>query len=208
MAALTTDQLECLLKCVIANSTRVLGVFPADCVPIDAINVNKQHCYCFVLNTHPRSAPGEHWLAFFYNSNTRQLEYFDSFGFELAMYTHVNAALDSCKLLPICVRANRTGMLQSIMSTVCGHYCIAFLYWRAKHVNASVADFAHALMYKYSESYLRDKDIVTQLRAAVARHPCCATQLFGSNGSATRTLAQPTQSCCCRSSWPVPCTRI
>jgi hypothetical protein len=159
MAALTTDQLECLLDCVVESSTtQVLGVFPADCVPVNAIDDCKQRTSscCFVLNTHPNGAPGEHWLAFFYNSKTRQLEYFDSFGLPLSMFAHVNAALDSHNILPIVTRANKAGMLQSITSTVCGHYCIAFLHWRAKHLSVGVDTFARTLMHKYAESDQRD----------------------------------------------------
>ena len=126
MAALKTEQLECLLDCVIPNTTRPLGVFPADCIPLrrDAsdgilslspITANATgrhpqlelgHDYCFILNTHPNNAPGEHWLAFYFNSNTKKLEYFDSFGFPVSVYEHVHSALSQSDLLRICMRVN------------------------------------------------------------------------------------------------------
>ena len=34
MAALRTEQLECLLDCVLPNTIRTLGVFPANCIPL------------------------------------------------------------------------------------------------------------------------------------------------------------------------------
>jgi len=174
MTALTTEQLECLLNCIVANTGHVLGAFPANCVPLRVVqhalefnleivplrdsHFDANYHYCFVLNTHPSGSPGEHWLAFFFNANTHELEYFDSFGFQLAMYPDVNAALEVCNLLVSCVRANPVGMLQSTTSTVCGHYCVAFLYWRALHMNSPVAHFALCIMNSYSTATAEQRD--------------------------------------------------
>jgi hypothetical protein len=223
MASLVTEQLECLLDCVIPNSVRVLGVFPANCVPMRRVvqtaaglvqqlalrsnlgtpmerhpSLDTAHHYCFILNTHTNREPGEHWLAFFYNGDTHNLEYFDSFGFPLSMYANVKVALDSCNLLSLCVRAN-SHMLQAITSTVCGHYCIAFLYWRARNLGTSASNFAHAIMSEYATAEDRDKLIVSRLRAVTFRHPCCAGQLFGHGGSSSAScVTRFSQSCCCR----------
>jgi hypothetical protein len=223
-APLTTEQLECLLDCVVAHSTHVLGVYPADCVPVQCTTSSatgqppykielandtstaeryqplaaNQH-YCFVVNTHPNGAPGEHWLAFFVNGNTRQIEYFDSFRFPLAAYSHVYLAFQSRNLLPLCVDANTAGMLQSVTSTVCGHYCVAFLYWRAKHTKAPTEHFARNLMLTANASAnKRDALVVARLRAITTNHPCCSTQLFG--GRSVRSTPRASQTCCCKGS--------
>ena len=219
MAALTTEQLECLLDCVVANSTRVLGVFPANCIPLRCTTTMvDQHIlqsnlatpterhpqldvtqrYCFVLNTHPSGSPGEHWLAFFFNPTTQKLEYFDSFGFPLSMYAAVNAALDACRLLSICVRANTLGMLQSTTTTVCGHYCVAFIHWRAAHANTSLTTFASHIMSTHTAAEQRDRIIVTSLRTITRKHPCCAAQLDGRSGTQAACASRFSQSCCCR----------
>lgn len=221
MAALTTEQLDCLLDCVVLDSTRVLGVFPANCVPMRCAPGNMQELVlrsniassterhpqlstrqhtCFILNTDPASAPGEHWLAFFYNANTRHLEYFDSFGLPLAMYPAVRAGIASCNLLPICVQANSSGMLQSLGSKVCGHYCVVFLYWRAKHINSQLQRFSHCVMSAHSSALDRDRLIVDRLRSITKNHPCCSTQLFGTAAPLIScAMVRSSQSCCCRS---------
>jgi Adenovirus endoprotease len=214
MAALKTEQLECLLDCTVDNTVRVLGVFAADCVPMryslnterlslrtnteahTEFDTNKQ--YCFILNTHPSSAPGEHWLAFLFNHFTHKLEYFDSFGFALNTYADVYAGLDSCGLLPFCEAANNVGMLQSLTSTVCGHYCVAFLFWRSKNVRTHISYFARFIMSSHTAADRRDKLIVELLREVTLRHPCCAVQLFGFVSSSAPHSSAYSQSCCCR----------
>ena len=213
MAALVTEHLECLLDCTVDNTTYVLGVFPADRVPLRyspnserfSLQTNldthtefhtNRH-YCFILNTHRSGAPGEHWLAFFLNHTTHKLEYFDSFGFPLSAYADVYASLDSCQLLPFCVHANNAGMLQSLTSTVCGHYCIAFLFWRAKNVHTDVNYFARFIKASQPSADERDKLIVELLREVTLRHPCCAVQLFGFVSARAPRSSAFSQSCCC-----------
>ena len=219
MAALKTEQLECLLDCVIPNTTRPLGVFPANCIPLrrdasDGVlslrtnianaterhpHLDVGHNYCFILNTHPNNKPGEHWLAFFFNSNTGKLEYFDSFGFPISVYENVHAAMSSCDLFPICVRVNTLGMIQSTTSTVCGHFCIAELYWRSKHIDTPADKFAHVAMSTSTSPDARDKFIVDRLRTITSKHPCCSSQLFGTPAN-SHGVTRFSQSCCCRDS--------
>lgn len=222
MAALATEQVECLLDCLLPYSTHVLGVFPADCVPMRTVttrplvlqsniasNAEREtqlpasNDYCFILNTDPANAPGQHWLAFFYNSRTHKLEYFDSFGLPLSMYTHVNTSLSACRLIDILVRVNSSHMLQSLASTVCGHYAVAFIHWRAAHKLSSADSFVKLLSHSHSNALTRDKYIVKHLHTLASKHPCCSSLLSG------YTSAQPhtshfSQSCCCRSE----CTRV
>jgi hypothetical protein len=215
MAALKTEQLECLLDCVIPNTTRSLGVFPANCIPLrrdassgelNIANATERHPlfeighnYCFILNTHPKNAPGEHWLAFYFNSNTKKLEYFDSFGFPISVYEDIYSAMKCCELLSICVCVNTLGMIQDTSSTVCGHYCVAELYWRSKHTDAPAEKFAHVAMSTSTLPAARDKFIVDRLRTIASKHPCCLSQVFGYLPN-SQCVTRFSQSCCCRNS--------
>ena len=230
MAALKTDQLACLLHCLVSSGTHVLGVFPADCLPVRLVepasaysrktvivesNVSTLYAgpranqnFCFILNTHPNSRPGEHWIAFFYNVNTHKLEYFDSFGLSIGMYAHVHSALGERDLLDICLPANATGMLQSITTTVCGHYAVLFLCHRSKYASAPISRFAQIISRMHSNGSERDKLVVEQLRSLTSLHPCCNTQLFAARaGARVPCMATSSQSCCCRADWRT-CSRL
>jgi hypothetical protein len=94
---------------------RWLGVFARDELPDLA---NERRPFALVLNTDPHDAPGEHWLAI-YAPTDGPLELFDSFGLPPSAY-----GLDS--LAP---RHSRRPF-QSYSSSLCGKYCIYFLYMR------------------------------------------------------------------------------
>jgi hypothetical protein len=185
MAATSTEQLACMLQSLVAREhVSALGVFPADQVPVIDRDT---HC-CFILNTEPRSLPGEHWLAFFYNHYTDTLEYFDSYGMGLETYSDVYESLSSSGLVALCTPANTVGCLQSDVSLVCGHYCIAFLYWRAKHITAPPTHFSVALATAHHTAIQRDKHIVSIVRDLVRRGNCCTDML---------TRSECSQSCTC-----------
>ena len=131
----------------------------------------------------------------------REKEYFDPFGLSLALHTHVYAALESNKLLPLWVAASDVRMLQSTSSTVCGHYCVAFLYWRAKDLRARVDVFARVMSVASGSPERRDMLTVARLLAITSSHPCCAARLLGiQRRRDDRTSPDNTvesQSCCC-----------
>ena len=185
MAATSTEQLACMLQSLVAREgVSALGVFPADQVP--AID-RAMHC-CFILNTDPRGLPGEHWLAFFYNHYVDKLEYFDSYGMGLEAYGDVYDSLHSRGLTAMCTPANSIGCLQSDVSLVCGHYCIAFLHWRAKNISAPPAHFSISLATAYSTAIQRDKYALKIVRDLLLRGNCCVDMLERSECS---------QSCTC-----------
>lgn len=206
MAELTTEQLLCMLTSLVTNcdSVSVLGVYPADCIPLRLCDVDGEPTmcltadnskvvdsmhYCFILNTHPHGQPGEHWLAFFYNHITQNLEYFDSFGMPLTRFVHVKSALEKCNLIMSTRPVNNYGMLQSRDSSVCGHYCIMYLYWRAKNYSKSSAIFNISVLVRGSPAQ-RDKYIVQHLRALLIQHSCVYD---------TAARGAMSQSCtCCR----------
>jgi hypothetical protein len=188
MAATSTEQLACMLQSLVAREgVSALGVFPADQVPVIDRNM---HC-CFILNTEPRVLPGEHWLAFFYNYYTGALEYFDSYGMGLEVYGDVYDSLHSHGLTALCTPANSVGCLQSDLSLVCGHYCIAFLYWRAKNISRPPTHFSVTLVTAHHTAIQRDRHVVKIVRDLLRRGNCCIDMLTRSDCS---------QSCTCTAS--------
>ena len=185
MAATSTEQLACMLQSLVAReNVSALGVFPADRIP--AID-RSTHC-CFILNTEPHGKPGQHWLAFFYNHHGNALEYFDSYGMELATYADVYESMCTCGLIALCTPANSVRWLQSASSFVCGHYCIAFLHWRAKNTHAPPTHFSISLATAHSTAIQRDKYVVKIVRDLIQRANCCVDML---------TRRDCSQSCTC-----------
>ena len=75
--------------------------------------------WCLILNTDPKDQPGTHWLALYAHLD-RSIELFDSFGFSPSMYSF--DFLD-----PL----HSSYSLQSPSTSVCGHYCIFYIYLRS-----------------------------------------------------------------------------
>lgn len=97
-----------------------LGSFARDELP-----AKPAYPSCFILNTEPRSEPGQHWLAIFYNKRGFA-EFFDSFGhdpeyFDLEDYLNKTAKGWS---------SNKKIIQGS--SDLCGIYCILFLIYAVR----------------------------------------------------------------------------
>ena len=109
---------EILSKTLPSDKVNFLGVFAQDKIPL--IDSSFSFPLCFVSNTHPSTKPGEHWVAFFYDSPS-SLEFFDSYGLNPSVYDfQINPT-----------RMNQM-VLQSLDSDVCAHYCIFYLYHRSR----------------------------------------------------------------------------
>jgi hypothetical protein len=94
-----------------------VGVFPRDKLP-NMLKISKFPC-CFVLNTDTSKLKGSHWVAVYYPKRNI-CEFFDSYGMLPSAY--------SIDINPSDYNQKR---LQSYKSTVCGQYCIYFLYHRS-----------------------------------------------------------------------------
>ena len=99
-----------------------LGVFARDQVP--QITSHMSFPACLVVNSAPASHGGEHWLALYFLDSTH-CEFFDSYAFNPGFYGL------SDYLSKFTITAEVDHPLQSIESTVCGHYCIHYLVTRA-----------------------------------------------------------------------------
>ena len=168
--ALMTEQLEYLLQHLanVPGRVRALGVFPADLVPFrELCNEDGKEDRCLIANTDPRTKPGQHWLAFYYDYKRRTLYYFDSFGMPLQYYADVYRRLVSSFLRASCVDVV-SNALQSIDTRVCGFYCVVYLHFRTKSAKA-LNCLAPRMMAE-----LRDMNIITMLHKLMHKYKCDA----------------------------------
>ena len=107
-----------------------LGVFAVNQLPKSKVRVNR---WCLICNCCPKHLPEKHWLSIFYENN--QLEFFDSFGLPPLYY---GSKLDQFVRVQ-CLQSNNfifnDCKLQRATSSACGHYCILFLFQRARKRN-------------------------------------------------------------------------
>ena len=100
-----------------------LGVFPSD--HLLSLRI-KRFPAALVANTDSSDEKGEHWVCFYFDKNGNA-EYFDSYGF----------APINCNLLQFFESNGKNHtwnkeQLQSVKSTVCGQWCIAYLSKRCR----------------------------------------------------------------------------
>lgn len=115
---LYANEINCLASRMLAFTEQVhwLGVFARDELP-DLRRVNRPSA--LVFNSDPKDKPGQHWLAIFLPKQG-PAEFFDSFGYPPSFYS-----LDSLGF------THQRYSYQSILSVLCGHYCIMFIYFRS-----------------------------------------------------------------------------
>ena len=90
------------------------GVYACD--QLTSIEISK-YPKSFVVNTDPMKLPGTHWIAIYFNEKMKG-ESFDSYRKHFLDFMNRNAVEWEHNKIP----------LQSAFSTVCGQYCIYFLY--------------------------------------------------------------------------------
>ncbi len=104
---------------------KFFGVFPRDKAPACAEVAS--YPACLIVNADNSNEAGSHWLALLYVT-AMHAEFFDSYGLKPEFYSLEH-------LLPSATNAITdlsVVQLQSDDSDVCGHYCIYFLFERAK----------------------------------------------------------------------------
>lgn len=101
-----------------------LGVFPSDRLPEDI----KQYPASLIANVDKSNQPGSHWIAIYIDREEQGI-FFDSYGNGPGYYT------DSFKAFLEKNTKNykfNTKCLQSMYSTVCGHYCLYFILMKSR----------------------------------------------------------------------------
>lgn len=119
---LNTLQLQEALKTHPVTKTAFAGVYAVDQV---------QHCDvhppCLVMvNSDPQWSPGEHWLLFYFVSDTL-VEMFDSLGKDLSHYA---PSLTHWIGQQVQEMDRMTERVQPLDSALCGHYCLFYAYCR------------------------------------------------------------------------------
>ena len=131
MSKLYTSQINYAGARLLHGTTvRWLGTFARDKIPDIQ---HEKRPWALVFNTDKSSEPGEHWLALFAEKD-KKVEMFDSYGLSPTFYSFTDNDFRS---------SSRT--IQALGSSVCGHYCLLFLYLRAQ---------AHSFEYS---TYLLEK---------------------------------------------------
>ena len=120
------EEIDTILKKAIGP--KYVGVFASDEIqPMLSDYCNREYPFCFIANTHSSSEPGEHWVAFYVIDNDT-LEFFDSYGQHPHVYfPHLHFVSQS--IYPLTLHYNNK-KLQKLNSSVCGHYCLYYLYLR------------------------------------------------------------------------------
>lgn len=116
----TIELMGIMKKCVKKNSN-FLGVLPSDRIPKQV----SKFPALVIINTHPSTKPGEHWVAVYINSRKHGY-FFDSFG-NPPEYKHFPVQINkfiakNCRTVSYSAR-----QVQSNISMVCGQHCIFFL---------------------------------------------------------------------------------
>ena len=99
---------------------KLLGIFPADKLP-RIIPVRRP--LLIICNTDPHYKPGEHWIAIYLDANGAG-EYFDSFG-RPPLHIFRDFLDQHCTTWIF-----NNEQLQSVISTLCGHYCIFYCLYK------------------------------------------------------------------------------
>ena len=116
---LNTQQIQRIVKQIPEVRRHFLGVFPRDRLPPSRVRLRLPAC--FIINSDTANLPGQHWTAVFIDSEKRGY-YFDSYGYlpppRLQRWLNTNTRKWSYN----------TAFLQSIYSSLCGYYCLYFLF--------------------------------------------------------------------------------
>ena len=125
------------------------GVFAWNELPSKTFN--KKKSYSFIINTDSSNLGGQHWLAVLVRPN-KQGYVFDSYGIPppLRVQTWLNSR-------GIRWSANNR-QLQTIQSTLCGYYCIYFLWFANLLSDKHFTDLLNTLFpIEYNNLYKNDR---------------------------------------------------
>ena len=115
---MNTQNLEKMVRRICRN--RFSGVFPSNHLPLW-----RSKCLLFIANTEDCTRKGEHWISIYIDEDANG-EYFDSFG-QPPNTIFKNYMDYNCKTWIYNGRK-----LQSVISDVCGHYCVFYCAYRCK----------------------------------------------------------------------------
>ena len=117
---MNTIQIEHLLK----KDPFTKTIFKKACAKNQLLRVDYPSAY--VINSHPSSKPGEHWIAVYFDKHGKG-EYFDSYGLHPSMNGFIAFMERNSNGW---IYNNKT--VQSLFSTTCSHYCVYFILYRCR----------------------------------------------------------------------------
>lgn len=144
---MNTLQIEKGLDSVVEHKTcPFYGVFARDMIPNDFPN----YPAAIICNTDTRHNPGQHWVAFYFNSLI-SYEFFDSFGLHPLMYSFKFASPSTFN----------NQKIQTNNSNLCGQYSLLYLHKRTRgnSLHSILQCFSHSTIWndkyvsKYSKHY-------------------------------------------------------
>ena len=120
----------CEIDCFLYNLPNYLGCFSQDALANLAI---RSLPVSLIVNLDTSSMAGSHWIALVIRKRT--IEVFDPFGFNFQKWPPVTSRIliDFLHKFALRRRVFISRDIQSVNSTLCGFYCIFFLYFRLTH---------------------------------------------------------------------------
>ncbi len=118
---MNSHQISYALEQAVYPHAYIIGVASIDQLP----TISQSYPSCIIVNTSPSYHPGSHWCAYYLES-PYHIEFFDSFGFAPSKYR-----------FKLCAHRSNYKKLQSQFSSVCGAYCLFFLYYRCRGLSMS-----------------------------------------------------------------------
>lgn len=136
---------------VLSGNAPFLGVYPSDLLPKRKI---PKRPFGLIVNTHPKTLPGEHWLAFYFPTHSYG-EFFDSYG---RAPDNSDFPVDIVRFLELQAKTYtyQTLQLQHPLAITCGQHCLFYLIKRMKGVSYE------NILKLYSEKDVKNDQMVKQ----------------------------------------------
>lgn len=112
------------------------GTYPCDILP-ERKDIEKPAA--FIINTQPSTQEGEHWLVVYFPSRGLP-EYFDSYGLKMQLKEIKDFIGQRYK--------SNVRLLQHLLSSACGQYCIHFIHKRCRD------NSFESIIHSFSENQL------------------------------------------------------
>lgn len=128
---MNTQELEGLMSRLIGK--QFCGVLACDELPMEKWKVRPA---MFIVNTHPKNMPGEHWLAVtLEEEGGRKIStFFDSYGFPPG-FSHFPKSIKEFLTKNGSKIYYNIKQVQDTLSTTCGQHCVFYLCQRARGVS-------------------------------------------------------------------------
>jgi hypothetical protein len=109
-----------------------LPIFTAVCAADQLRKVKAGKHFAIIVNNQPSTKEGMHWVCFYKAKDSKEIEFFDSFG--LGIHYYPKSLFNFCRKNGKIIHQTKY-QYQSNLSDVCGNFCVWFLLNRHKHHN-------------------------------------------------------------------------